>query len=88
MKKLADNIIIVAYATSNKQNWSVNFMSEVKLKESKELPVGQWVKEYLEYHGTDEMNLGPLEEGAIVSGTKSEKSKDNWITAYKEYYQL
>ena len=88
MKKLADNIIIVAYAKSNKQNWSVNFMSEVKLKESKQLPVGQWVKEYLEYHGTDGMNLGPLDEEVLVSSTESEQSKDNWITAYKEYYNL
>lgn len=88
MKKLADNIIIVAYAKSNKQNWSVNFMSEVKLKESKQLPVGEWVKEYLEYHGTGEMNLGSLNEEAIVSDTEVEQSKDNWIAAYKEYYQL
>ncbi|QJX81004.1 hypothetical protein [Priestia megaterium] len=88
MKKLADNIIIVAYANSNKQNWSVNFMSEVKMKESKELPVSQWVKEYLEYHGTGEMNLEQLNEEAIVSRTEIEQSKDNWIAAYKEYYQL
>lgn len=88
MKKLADNIIIVAYATSNKQNWSVNFMSEVKMKESKELPVSQWVREYLEYHGTGEMNLGPLNEEVMVSGAEVEQSKDNWIAAYKEYYQL
>ncbi|WP_341285211.1 hypothetical protein [Priestia megaterium] len=88
MKKLADNIIIVAYAIGNKQNWSVNSMSEVKMKESKELPVSQWVREYLEYHGTGEMNLGPLNEEVTVSGTELEQSKDNWIAAYKEYYDL
>ncbi|NGY88207.1 hypothetical protein F6Y05_34915 [Bacillus megaterium] len=63
-------------------------MSEVKMKESKELPVSQWVREYLEYHGTGEMNLGPLNEEVTVSGTKAQQSKDNWIATYKEYYEL
>ncbi|MED4284759.1 hypothetical protein P4679_22830 [Priestia megaterium] len=63
-------------------------MSEVKMKESKELPVSQWVREYLDYHGTGEMNLGPLNEEVIESGAEVEQSKDNWIAAYKEYYQL